>query len=155
MARLTGNCSVGATALVAATAQTMIQMVAPANQRGAVYQTKVSFDGTNSANTPATIKVARNTTAGTATNTAVAPIKVNEPNGVSETLQFTYQTVFTVEPTLGVIVDTYLEPVFGGIVAQSLTPFQGEILIPGGTRLGFQVTAAQVVNCSVSVWYEE
>ena len=155
MARLTGNCSINATALVAATAQTMIQMVAPTNQRGAVNGVKVSFDGTNSANTPATVKVARNTTAGTASNTAVAPIKRNEPNGVSETLQFTYQTVFTVEPTLGVIVDTFLLAVFGGTFAQAYAPYSSEIMIPGGTRLGFQVTAAQVVNTSVSVDYEE
>jgi hypothetical protein len=155
MARITGNCSIGATALVAATAQTMIQMVAPTNQRCAVYQVKVAFDGTNSANTPATVKIARNSTAGTATNTSVAPVKVNEPPGVSETLQLVYQTVFTVEPTLGSIVDTFLVPVFGGLFAQALAPYFNEIMIAGGSRLGFQLTAAQVVNAIVSVWYEE
>lgn len=155
MARIVGNCSVGSTALAAATAQTLIQMIAPTNQRCAVNEFKIGFDGTNSANTPATVKIARNTTAGTATNTTVAPVKVNEPPGVSETLQLNYQTVFTVEPTLGVICDTFFMPVFGGIFAQALAPFSNEIIIAGGTRLGWQLTAAQVVNATLSIWYEE
>jgi hypothetical protein len=154
MARLTGNCNALA-AVTGGTPLTIIQMVTPTNQRAAVYEVKASFDGTNSANTPATIKIARNTTAGTATNTSVAPQKVNEPPGVSETLQVFYQTAFTVEPTLGVLADQFLMPVFGGLFAQALAPYANEIMIPGATKLGFQVSAAQSVNTIISVWYEE
>jgi len=130
-------------------------MVAPTNQRGAVYQFAWSFDGTNSANTPGTQIILRQTTAGTATNTAVAPKKINDPSGVGETLQFTYQTAYTVEPTASDVMMEFTQPVFGGLLSQAFAPWSSEIMIPGGTRLGFKSSCAQTVNAGLTVWYEE
>lgn len=153
MARLNGSCLVAPVSLSAATALTIFQMNAPTNQRCVVYSFRLSFDGTNSANTPATIRIMRQT-GGTFTNTTVAPKKVNDPSGTGETLQLNYKTVTTVEPTYADVLEEFTEPVFGGLLSQSYAPNQ-EIHLYGGSNLGFVVTAAQTVNCGLTVLYEE
>lgn len=157
MARLLGACSVTSTALVAATAQTLIQMAAPTNQRCAIYEYEISFDGTNSANTPANVLITRQSNAGTFTNTTVAPVKINDPSGTLETLQLNYQTVATVEPTIagGSTLKNYFLPVFGGSQSLQFAPWTSELTIMGGTRVGFKLTAAQNVNASMTASYEE
>lgn len=140
-------------ALSAATALTMLQIVAPTNQRGKVLKISISFDGTNSANTPALVRICRQT-GGTFTNSTVAPTKLNDPTGTGETLQFTSNNTATVEPTTTDILEEYLEPVFGGLVVIQWTPGQ-EPLIPGGTKLGVILNAPQAVNATVTVVVEE
>ncbi|WP_422924498.1 hypothetical protein [Singulisphaera sp. PoT] len=154
MAGLIGSFKVGPVAITGGTPQTLLQIVAPANQRLKVIGYEISFDGTNSANTPCAVQIVRQTTAGTATNTAVAPTKINEPGGVSETLQASSQNTYTVEPTAGDLLESYTVPVFGGLYAYSFPPGQ-EIMIPGGTRLGFKVSCPQGVNAYLTAKYEE
>jgi hypothetical protein len=153
MAALQGSFRSGSTSLTGGTAQTVIQIVAPTNQRLKVLSWRIAFNGTNSANTPATVQIERQT-GGTFTNTAVAPVKVNDPTGTGETLQASAKTAVTVEPTVGDILDEFFEPVFGGFIGWQYTPGQ-ELLVPGGTLLGFKLNAAQSVNAEVTVYYEE
>ncbi len=158
MAAIQGSFKSGTTALTGGTAQTILQIVAPTNQRLKVIGYDLAFDGTNSANTPATVQILRQTTAGTFTNTSVVPVKINDASNVAETLQAYSQTVITTpgtsEPTAGDVLQDFLVPVFGGTVLYSYPPGQ-EDLVPGGTRLGFKVTAAQSVNVRLTVRYEE
>lgn len=158
MAALQGAFHSGSVALTGGTAQTVLQVVAPTNQRLKITKVIVSFDGTNSANTPATVQILRQTTAGTFTNTTVTPQKVNDPTGSLETLQAVGQTVITTpgtgEPTIGDLIESFTLPVFGGYLNVPYTPGQ-EILVPGGTRLGFKVNAPQAVNANAVVYYEE
>jgi hypothetical protein len=153
VAALQGSFTVGPVALTGGTAQTLLQIVAPTNQRLKVLAYEISFDGTNSANTPATVKVERQT-GGTFTNTTVAPKKTNDPTGTGETLQANSKTTCTVEPTDSDVLHIFSEPVFGGLLIFPMAPGQ-EDLVPGGTLLGVKVNAAQSVNCTVTVRYEE
>ena len=153
MAALQGVFRSGSTSLTGGTAQTVIQLVAPTNQRLKITSWRVSFNGTNSANTPATVQIERQT-GGTFTNTAVAPVKVNDPTGTGETLQASAKTAVTVEPTVGDILDEFFEPVFGGFIGWQYTPGQ-EVIVPGGTLLGFKVNAPQSVNVEATIYYEE
>jgi len=153
MAALIGSCYSGSTALTGGTAQTIMQLVAPTNQRLRVLRYEFSFDGTNSANTPAHVTIERQT-GGTFTNSAVAPKKVNDPSGTGETLQASYKTAQTGAPTDGDILHDFTCPVFGGLVINPQSPGQ-EDLVPGGTILGVKVNAPQSVNVYLTIVYEE
>ncbi len=135
------------------TTLTMIQLVAPTNQRLKVIAYEIGFDGTNSANTPAVISIERQTS-GTFTNTAVAPKKVNDPSGSLETLQASSKNTQTVAPTSGDQLHYFTVPVFGGLLIYPLPPGQ-EDLISGGTILGVKVTTTSTVNCYGGIRYEE
>jgi hypothetical protein len=154
MAGLLGSFSLATVSVTGGTPLTIIQLVAPANQRLKILGFDISFDGTNSANTPALVQILRQTTAGTATNTSVAPKKINDPSGTGETLQANSQNTFTVEPTAGDVLQQFNVPVFGGLFAYSYPPGQEEIVM-GGTRLAWKVSAPQTVNVSITVRYEE
>lgn len=153
MAALRGNFNLPSTALTGGTAQTVIQIVAPTNQRLKITGSKVSFNGTNSANTPATVQWVYQT-GGTFTNTAVAPVKTNDANGVGETLQASSKNTATAEPTVTYTADSFFEPVFGGFIGWQQTPGQ-ELIVPGGSLLGLKINAPQSVNVAVSIDYEE
>lgn len=153
MAGVYAVAQVGVTALVGAAAQTIIAIAAPTNQRIRILMVYLSFDGTNSANTPASITVSR-TSGGTYTNAAVAPVKLNDLTAVAETIQSTYKTVCTVQPTIGDIIGRFTIPVFGGTVINPFPPGQ-EDMVPGGSQYGITVTAAQGVNVQCTVRFEE
>lgn len=158
MARLQGAMVVAPSSITGGTPQTLIQAVAPSNQRGALQKVILSADGTNSANTPMTVFILRQTTAGTFTNGSVAPVKTNDIPGTGETLQFSYQTVITTpgsgEPTAGNILEEFTMPVFGGYVEKPY-PLLQEPVIYGGSRLGIKIAAAQTVNVATTIFYEE
>jgi hypothetical protein len=153
MAGLYGAMLVGATSVTGGTPLTVLSAVAPTNQRLRVTEYEISFDGTNSANTPATVTVSRST-GGTYTNTAVAPVKINDSTSVAETLQASFKTVCTVQPTIGDILRRFTVPVFGGTLILPNPPGQEDYVI-GGTLLSLTVTAAQTVNFQGGLRYEE
>jgi hypothetical protein len=153
MAGLYGSFTTGAVALTGGTAQTIIQIAAPANQRLRITAYEFSFDGTNSANTPAQIKVERQT-GGSFTNTGVAPKKINDASNVAETLQASASTAVTSEATEGDVLQWFTVPVFGGTVVIPQPPGQEDYVI-GGTKLGIRVNAPQAVNVYCTVRYEE
>lgn len=152
MAGLIGYATWGS-ANINANTLTVMQIVAPTNQRVRVLGYEYGFDGTNSANAPGTLVVERQT-GGTFTNSAVAPKKVNEPGGVSETLQTSTKNTMTVAPTSGDVIHTFPIPVFGGLVLYPLPPGQ-EDMIPGGSILGLKVTTSAQVNFIGGVRFEE
>jgi hypothetical protein len=153
MAGLNGAFTTGAVALTGGTAQTAIQLVAPTNQRLRITEYEFSFDGTNSANTPCQVKVERQT-GGTFTNTAVAPVKINDKSNVAETLQASAKTAVTVEPTESDVLRWFTIPVFGGTVVIPCPPGQEDYVV-GGSLLGIRLNAPQSVNVYVTVRYEE
>lgn len=141
------------TANINANTLTVMQLVAPTNQRLRVTQLEVSFDGTNSANAPATVLLERQTS-GTFTNTAVAPAKTNDPSGTGETLQASTKNTQTVAPTSGDTLAKFFLPVFGGTLVWPFPPGQ-EPMVPGGTIVGVKVTTGSQVNCIGGIHYEE
>lgn len=152
MAGIIGSVTSGAVALTGGAAQTVLQLIAPANQRLRVQQIEIEFDGTNSANTPASVQVLRQT-GGTFTTSLTAK-KVSESTATGETLQGSGKTAQTVAPTDGdILFDRYV-PVFGGLVIVPETPGQ-ELMVQGGTILGIKINAPQGVNAKATIKYEE
>jgi hypothetical protein len=141
------------TANINANTLTVMQLVAPTNQRLRVLAYELSFDGTNSANAPATILIERQT-GGTFTNSSVAPKKVNDPSGTLETLQAVTKNTQTAAPVSADTLHQFSLPVFGGSLFYPLPPGQ-EDMIPGGTILGVKVTTTAQVNCNGGIRYEE
>jgi hypothetical protein len=135
-------------ALVAATAKTILQIVAPTNQRLELLRWGVFFDGVTPTNTPVLVELLRQTTAGT--STATTPVA---HGAGTETLQSTAGYNFSAEPTAGAILDiAKVHPQSGYEV---LLPLNQQIEVLGGGRLGIRVTAAQVVNCRAKLIYIE
>jgi hypothetical protein len=150
----------GAVALTGGAAQTVVQIAAPTNQRVRITEYEMSFDGTNSANTPGQIRVMRqtggtfSTTLTTGAAGAAGIAKLNDLYSVAETIQTVAKTAASVEPTYGEVVRWITFPVFGGTVVVPCPPGQ-EDYIPGGSKLGITVTAPQSVNVYTTVRFEE
>lgn len=142
--------SEGEIALAAATAKTILQILAATNQRVAVKGFSVSFDGISATAEPVQVDFLRQTTAGTG-GTAATPVK----EGVgSETLQTTaLKNIVTAEPTAGDVLRRYnVHPQTGREVRFGADE---ELLIPGGGRLGLRCTAPAVVNVVAHLTFEE
>jgi hypothetical protein len=135
-------------ALAAATAKTVLQIVAPANQRLHIKRWGVFFDGVSSTAEPVQVRLLRQTTAGTMS--ALTPVMLCAG---SETVQTTAQHTATVEPTAGNVLDiAEVHPQSGYEV---VIPFDQVIEVPGGGRLGLEVTAPAVVNCRAKIIFAE
>ena len=139
----TGEVSTGTSA------KTILQIVAAANQRVLVREWAVSFDGIAPTDAPIFVRVLRQTTAGTMSALTLRKIA----SGDDETLQTTAQHTATAEPTAGdVLMSQQVHPQTGYTWQ---APFGGELIVPGGTRLGIEVTAGVSVNCVARMTCEE
>lgn len=126
--------------LAAATAKTVLQVTAPANQRVKIKGWGVYFDGTSVSAEPVEIKLMRQTTSGTMTS--VTPEKCDD--SLPETVQSTAGVNASVEPTYG-----------GVLQYREIHPQAGyehsfgvgdEDWIKGGGRVGIVCTAPATVN---------
>lgn len=132
--------NIPSTALVAATAKTVVQIVAPANQRVKVLGFSVSFDGTSTTAQPVQGRILRQTTAGTVSAGTPVPLEKD----LSGTIQSTAGINASVEPTAGDVLGTFaVHPQTG---YTEFAPFGQEILIQGGGRVGIELTAPAGVN---------
>ena len=152
MAAIKARCLSASVALLAATAKTVIQIAAPANQRVKLSRLGISFDGGTSTSVPARVRILRQTTAGTFTSATNAPVPLESE--LTETVQTNYQVGATAEPTAGALLDDFAVPTFDGQYLD-YPPFANEIIIQGGGRLGVEVTAPAAVNVRVTVEIEE
>lgn len=141
---------VGATVpLVAATAKTVVQLTAPANQRLKILGYGIYFDGTSTTAQPVEFRLMRQTSAGT--GTAQAPVL--EEKSLSETLQATGAVNFSVEPTYGDVLKAgTVHPQAG---YEYPAPFGQEDVVQGGGRIGIVCQAPAAVNIRGFVKYEE
>jgi len=127
-------------ALTAATAKTVVQIVAASNHRVLVTAFYAFFDGVSPTAEPVVVRVLRQTTAGTMSS--LTPVKLN--NSDDETLQTTAQHTATAEPTAGdVLFAMEVHPQTG---YKELRPLGQEFVVPGGGRLGIECTAPAGVN---------
>ncbi len=130
----------GEVALVAATAKTVLQLLAPTNQRIAIRGYAVSFDGIAGNAEPVIVEVLRQTTAGTMT----AGVKVKDDSFGSETIQTTVTKNATAEPTASdVIRQDNIHPQTG--VEFRFAPDE-ELVVAGAGRLAIRCTAPAAVN---------
>lgn len=136
-------------ALTAATAKTVLQLVAASGVRVAIQTVTVSFDGTSNTAEPVVILLERQTTAGTMSARTV----YKKDNDISTSLQVTGLHTATAEPTSGDPVLVYhIHPQAG---AQYPLPLPGEIILAGGGRIGIKIKAPANVNCLATIEGEE
>lgn len=144
MAGIIGRVSTPQISLSAATAKTVLQLIAAANHRVKVSRVSVSFEGTSPTDAPAQVDIYTQSNGGTMT--ANNPVKDNAAD--DETLQTTATRNASAEPTAGDLLDSRL------CHPQSRVDL-GPFVIPGGGRIGVKVTAPNAVDCIASAVFEE
>jgi hypothetical protein len=152
MAGLLLHVNSGEAALVSATAKTMLQIKAPANQRLLIKELRI-FGKQPAGGTDAVVKVrmTRSTT-NFGTGTSATPGKNNPSNG--ETPQSSCYGNFTVEPTSPADGGLWweLQPQSGIIEFQ---PAGMAIEVPGGASVQFEFTSAVTPTVMMQASYEE
>jgi len=132
----------GAIALSASATKTVMQIVAPTNQRVVLRGFSVSFNGISAVQEPCEVRLVKQTDAGT--TSAATPVK---EGGGAETIQSTSRKTATVEPTTTDIYRRYyVHPQSG---RETKFSFADEIEIPGGGRLGVVVVTPSGANYNV------
>lgn len=140
MSDLIWTAKTGEVSLSAATAKTVLQIVAPSNHRLKVLRWGVFFDGTTVGNEPVLVEIVRQSTAGTMS----ALTLVKNDDSIAETIQSTAQHTATAEPTSGDVIDiAKVHPQSPWVV---LFPLGQELKVGGGDRLGIRCTAADAVQ---------
>jgi hypothetical protein len=130
-------------------ALTLMQIVAPTNQKVVIDRIMISGQSNLNTDTPVALEILEQTTAGTATNTTVAPVKANVLD--TETVQTNTQNTFTVEPTAG------LSHFARNIHPQGSYDFNfppgREIVLGGGKKLAIRqpVAAVQASKFTITV----
>jgi len=136
-------------ALSAATAKTVVQIVAATNHRVKVLGWGVFFDGTSVTAEPVQVTLSRQSTAGT--TSALTPVKMDD--SIAETLLTTARHTATAEPTTGDTVDVIeVHPQQG---YEKLYPLGQELICGGGDRIGIVCTAPAAVNVRAKILFEE
>ena len=136
-------------ALGAATAETVLQVVAAANHPIALKGVDVSFDGTSATAEPVIVLLVRQTGAGT--SSAATP---REETAFGVTLQTTARIDFSAEPSSddAILRRWSVHPQAG--VMEKFGP-DDEIIIGSAGRVGIKITAAAIVNVQASISWEE
>lgn len=148
MSDLHGIAQTAEVALAAATAKTVIQIIAPANHRVKVKSWGVFFDGVSTTAAPVEVRLLRQTSAGTMS--ALTPVKTRP---AAESLLVTAQHTATVEPSASDVVDVIEVHPQSGFEIQ-YTPGD-EVIVGGGERLGIECTAPAIVNVRAKIRFEE
>ncbi len=149
MARNLGSLEGGAIVVAAATAETLLQLVAPTNIRVVLIGYGIGGTGTSNTETPGIVNVQRQTSAGT--SSAQTPLQLQDT--ITEALQSTGRDLFTVEPTLGDLLRRHT--VHPQAALDLRDSFSREIIIGTVGRLGISVTYAQAQTLEAYLDFEE
>lgn len=137
----------------ASTAKTVLQIVAPAQQRVRIHNFCISFAGTSGTDNPALIRWVRQTTAGTMS----ALTLVKQDGDADETIQTTAQADATIAPTTTDVMRRFrCHP--QGNFAWDFGGRNSDFIVTGGERFGLEITlgaAPSSTTCTVSVLLEE
>lgn len=146
MAGLYLTANSGTQGVLAGTAETILQLVAPANQRLKIIGFSLTVAGTSAVDM--TVRVLRQTSAGTS-GTSVTPSK-KEP-AAAETIQSTAATNFSAEPTASSVLEyKRLQGAF-----EKIYPFGQELIVAGAGRIGIECTAVAAASVAAEFTYEE
>jgi len=149
MARVRGVATIAEQALGAGAAETILQIVAAANDKVAATAWGVHFDGTSPTAEPVVVQLLFQTGAGT--SAANTPVKLDQSDGT--TLQTTARDSFTVEPTDGNVVRRIEVHPQGGYVERF--PLFQEPDVQNTGRLAIKCTAPAAVNATGWIEFEE
>lgn len=141
----------GSVSLSAATAQTVLNIITPAQFGGDLRYYSISFDGVTASNVPVLCEVCASTqaTAGT-TGSTPTPVQVY---GRSITTGFTAGAGYSAEPTVLTVLDAFTLSPNGGVVLRDFPPNEGFDWAVS-TGLAVRLTAPQTVNGRVTMKFE-
>ena len=128
---------------------TLLQVVAPANQRLKVREFGISFKGVVNTDAPILVEIVRQSTAGTMSSLTL----VKDDASTDETLQATAQHTASAEPTQTAVVKSLEVHPQTSYTWQA--PYGDELLIEGGGRLAIAVTAGVSTSAVASMSIEE
>lgn len=130
--------------------KTWYQIQAGSNHRVHIRELAITYAGATSTAVPHNWKILVQTTSGTATTNN--PAKANSSD--DETIEATGASNHTVEPTDSTILYDFIVPVYQGGL---WVPFDyGDLVVPGGTRLGFKVfSPAASISFAMTIVAEE
>jgi hypothetical protein len=149
MAAIYFSAATAAVSLSAATAKTVLQIVAPSNQRVRVNKFSVSFNGTSATAEPVYVRILKQTTAGTMTSLTPRALV---PLVSGEAINTTAQHTATVEPSASDVLRTLHVHPQGGHT-EILHPLP--IVLLESERLGIECTAPGNVSVIANLECEE
>lgn len=149
MAGILARVPSGEVSLTAATAKTVLQLVAATNHRSKVNGVHIAGKGIVVTDGPIKVRILRQTTAGEMS--VATPVKNDSSD--DETLQTTAQKNATAEPTAGDVLEEF--EVHPQTQYRCFYPFGQEIVVPGGTRIGIECTAPQNQTVTAGFDFEE
>jgi len=138
----------GAISLSAATAKTVLSVIAPAQFGVDLQAIKVAFDGVTSSAVPALVELMRYTSDGTGTSGTVDQIY-----GPTITAGFTTKHGYSAEPTGATSVDEWLLTPDGGVLFERYPPGQTPDTAVS-VLFGIRINAPAAVNARATMWFE-
>ncbi len=129
-------------------AKTVLNLIAGANQPIQIVEWGISFDGTTSSATPATVNLCQSTQAGAGTPGGSPPAVV-QITGRPITAQFTVAHNYTAEPTTLTVIEQFFVSQYNGqMIKQYLPGREPETDLSGGTvkALSIRVNSSATVN---------
>lgn len=137
-----------AVALVAATAKTVLSVIAPAQFGVDLTKIRVGFDGVTASAIPVVVELVSYTTDGTGTAGTV-----NQAYGRSITPGFTTKYNYSVEPTSPTPIDRWTLTPNGGLVIYDF-PLGSTPDTAVSNLFGLRCTAPAAVNINATMWFE-
>lgn len=137
-------------ALSAATAKTILGVVAAANVTARLTEIAVSFDGVTSTAEPVTVELCRGDGTGAGTSTSQTPAQVR---GFTRTVQCSGARNYSAEPTTLTVLKRWLVHPQTGMMAQF--PLGREVEHTGAGGLFLRLTAPAAVNAQAHMEFEE
>jgi hypothetical protein len=143
----------GSVALTAATAKTVVNVIAAANTIFRICELSVSFDGVTASAVPATVDLCYSTQAGAGTpGTSPAPTQFRGP---TRTVQATGGLAYSAEPTVLTVLKSWLVPVFNGLFLLQFPLGREPEQIVTADAFCLSGTATAVVNVQGYIEIEE
>lgn len=135
-------------ALVAATAKSVLSVIAPAQFGVDLTKIRIGFDGVTASAVPVLVELVQFTTDGTGTGGTV-----NQVYGPAITAGFTSKVNYTVEPTTATVVDRWTLTPNGGLVIYDW-PLGTTPNTAVSNLYTLRCTAPAVVNVMATMWFE-
>lgn len=130
-------------------AKTLLQLIAASNHRVILKSFSISFKGVTTTDPPVFVRLLRQTTAGTGTSNP--PVKANSSD--DETLQTTGTRAMSAEPTAGDVL--WSGEVHPQNAHKEFYQWGEEDIVPGGGRVGIEVTSSVSVSAVCVISFEE
>lgn len=137
-----------AVALVAATAKTVLSVIAPAQFGVDLVKYRIGFDGVTASAIPVVVELVTFTTDGTGTSGTVVQVY-----GRSITAGFTTKYNYSAEPTTPTLVERFtLSPNGGSLLYDFPLATSPDTAV--SNLIGIRCTAPAAVNVNATMWFE-